>query len=269
MARTKYNYTRVTYVDPFPGRDDAEVLHVAYCHRCGGAGGFKAYGHIDGGKCFECHGTGGAHNVTVGMERADARRLVNSTNRRNLENAKRLLRFEANLAAAVEARPEWARSKDLENDFVSELRGKMYKYELTARQIEAGADAILRHEEATEGKRAEAARLAAMEPLEAGRREVSGVVRAVKSEDSAYGYGNKVDWKMLLELESGHRVWGTIPSALFDLLNADREDGDAWIPYDGLRGRTVSLTATVSASDRDPSFGFYSRPTKPVLAPAE
>ena len=269
MARTKYNYERATYVDPFPGREDAEVLHVAYCHRCGGAGGFRAWGHIDGGKCFECHGTGGAHNVTVGMERADARRLVNSTNRRRLEAAKRALRFEANLAAAVAVRPEWARSAESENDFVGELRGKMYKYELTERQIEAGADAILRDEEGTAGKRAEAARLAAMAPLEAGRREIAGTVRAIKGEDSAYGYGNRTDWKMLLELEDGHRVWGTVPSALFDALNAGREDGDPWIPYDDLRGRRVTLTATVKASDRDPSFGFYSRPTKPILAPAE
>ena len=51
--------------------------------------------------------------------------------------------------------------------------------------------------------------------------------------------------KILVQGE-GWRVWGTKPSEIST----------------AARGDVVAFTATVSASDDDDSFGFYSRPTK-------
>lgn len=269
MGKQKYVYDRATYVDPFPGREDAEITGEEHCGRCGGTGGFKCYGHIDGGKCFECHGTGGHRKVTVGMERKRAKAEVARVNRHRLATAKRQLQHAANMASAIAARPEWKRAAKCENEFIAALWLKAYKYELTERQIEAGADAIIKWGNRAQIKADAEAIKAAMTPLEPGRRVISGRVVSVKSEESAFGYNVTTVWKMLLELETGHRLWGSIPSALWDLLNADREDRDPWAPMDSLKGRAVSFTAAVSPSENDPSFGFYSRPTKPVLEPVE
>ena len=33
------------------------------CHRCGGAGWFRCYAHIEGGVCFRCRGCGSERKV--------------------------------------------------------------------------------------------------------------------------------------------------------------------------------------------------------------
>jgi len=90
----------------------------------------------------------------------------------------------------------------------------------------------------------EAARLAketSIEPLSAGRQEIEGVVVSRKAVNSEWG----VSYKMLVKLDSGQRVYGTEPSSL--------QVGP---------GSRVRFTATVTPATDEPSFGFYSRPTK-------
>jgi hypothetical protein len=45
------------YVDPHPGKAATDRVPVA-CDRCGGKGHIVAYRHIDGGRCFQCYGSG-------------------------------------------------------------------------------------------------------------------------------------------------------------------------------------------------------------------
>ena len=52
---------------------------------------------------------------------------------------------------------------------------------------------------------------------------------------------------MLLKEESGNKLWGSVPSALIDQVEA---------------GVKVSLTATVEKSRDDDHFGFFKRPSK-------
>jgi hypothetical protein len=56
--------------------------------------------------------------------------------------------------------------------------------------------------------------------------------------------------KMVVKVEQGWAVWGSVPEAIA----IEVEVGD-----------TVTFTATVTRSDRDPKFGFFKRPTKAAI----
>jgi hypothetical protein len=78
-------------------------------------------------------------------------------------------------------------------------------------------------------------------PVPTGRIVVEGEVLTVKFQDNDFGGSLK-----MLVAGAGWKVWGTVPAAI-----------------DGVeRGDRVRLTATVTASDDDENFGFYSRPSK-------
>lgn len=79
-------------------------------------------------------------------------------------------------------------------------------------------------------------------PVVEGRGVLSGEVVSVKWKENDFGGS----LKMLLKDDRGFKAWGTVASSI-----------------DGVkRGDCVSFTATVSKSDDDPSFGFFSRPSK-------
>jgi hypothetical protein len=78
--------------------------------------------------------------------------------------------------------------------------------------------------------------------LEEGTYEVVGTVISIKGQSSQWGFTEK----MLVELDSGQRVYGTLPSAIAEAQKGDR----------------VAFTATVTRSPSDPIFGFFSRPRK-------
>lgn len=46
-----------SYVDPCPGKIGTDKV-PSTCGRCGGSGYFTCYGHIYGGRCFQCAGAG-------------------------------------------------------------------------------------------------------------------------------------------------------------------------------------------------------------------
>jgi hypothetical protein len=78
-----------------------------------------------------------------------------------------------------------------------------------------------------------------------GKIEMELTVLKEEWRDSQYG----AQYKGLFKHATGYLVWGTIPSPLGDVN----------------RGDVVRFTATVKASDKDPKFGFYSRPSKAVM----
>lgn len=166
---------------------------------------------------------------------------------------------EQHLAAIIEGRPElgsafeWAkenterdgddfwRAAGYATNTILDIRGKLVRY---GNISEAQANLVLKlHQEGVKrleelARRQEVA--ASLQPLEAGRQQLSGTVLSVKHVETVYG----VTTKVLLELDSGHRVYGTLPSSIIDAQKGDR----------------ASLTATVEPKGND--FGFYSRPSK-------
>lgn len=67
-----------------------------------------------------------------------------------------------------------------------------------------------------------------------------GTILSLKEQDTPYGWTTK----MLVKATGGYKLWGTLPSDLAASV-----------------GDQVAFMARVQVSDRDPKFGFYSRPT--------
>lgn len=93
-----------------------------------------------------------------------------------------------------------------------------------------------------------------------GRVELSGTIVSLKDnpQPAPYGGGTVHHWKMVVDLGQGVRVWGTCPEKL-----APIEHGDG--AQRATVGAVVKLTATVTALDKDPLFGYFSRPSKAQL----
>lgn len=82
----------------------------------------------------------------------------------------------------------------------------------------------------------------------AGRVVITGTVLARKEQERpAYYYGdNGIDTKILVQADSGFKVWGNIFSNV-------------------QKGDKVTFTATVTVSKDDPKFGFYKRASKQIV----
>jgi hypothetical protein len=79
-------------------------------------------------------------------------------------------------------------------------------------------------------------------PVVEGRGVCTGEVVSVQWRENDFGGS----LKMLFKDDRGFKLWGTVPSSIS---NAERGD-------------RITFTATVSTSNDDPSFGFFSRPSK-------
>lgn len=77
------------------------------------------------------------------------------------------------------------------------------------------------------------------------RATFSGEILGLKEVESMYG----VTTKMVFRDERGFKLFGTVPSALYD-------------SDDPLKGANVTFDAAVEISKDDPAFGFFKRPTK-------
>lgn len=87
-----------------------------------------------------------------------------------------------------------------------------------------------------------------------GRVEVCGDVVSIKWKDSAYSTGGS--WKAVVRTEAGWSAWVTLPAAIADQF----ED-----VVEGVRGKRLRLTATLTRSPSDPTFAFAKRPAKAEL----
>lgn len=96
----------------------------------------------------------------------------------------------------------------------------------------------------------------AAEAIVNGKQTITGVVVSTKFVEGYYGGVTK----MLIKDDKGFKVWGSVPAALYDAMNDEGEYLDA------LKGRRVTFTATVEASNDDDKFGFFKRPTKAAIA---
>lgn len=120
-------------------------------------------------------------------------------------------------------------------------------------------DAVLRskvREAEFAAKKAEDAKAAS--PVIAGKIQIVGEVLTTKWQEN--GFGGAL--KMLVKDDRGFKVWGTVPRSLDNLPG---ESGEEWDTRSVRKGDRIAFTATVAASDDDPTFGFFSRPTKAGL----
>lgn len=81
-----------------------------------------------------------------------------------------------------------------------------------------------------------------------GRQQITGEIVSISTQDNDFG----VRIVMTVRDDRGFAVWGTLPRSL------DPGHGS----LDNLRGKRCTFTAAIEASDRDPLFGFFKRPTR-------
>jgi len=117
-------------------------------------------------------------------------------------------------------------------------------------------------------------RLAVIKPIPVpdtgnARVEIVGHIVTLRNQEGPYGTQTKM--LVVVEKDGGEfKLWGTCPSVLLDI-------GAGYIDRSGtrrlqppgdrfpLRGCKVRFTAKIKRSDRDESFGFFDRPTKPAV----
>jgi hypothetical protein len=204
------------------------------CGRCGGTGYINAFGHVEGGVCFGCRG-GKGRFVTIQKLAARARKAARDEKR--AVEAARIARIEIPRAARKFLAENEGLAAALATPGVEIIRSFARqiarKGHLSAKQVETAIR--IANEEAEKPAPVE---------IEAGRRELTGTVISVK-EREGYAYGT-IEWKMLVEIGPGARVFGSIPKAI----NFGHD----------LKGATVTFTATVEP--KEAGFGFFSRPAK-------
>jgi hypothetical protein len=98
---------------------------------------------------------------------------------------------------------------------------------------------------AREAKRAEEQAAAADCPT--GRVDFEGVIVSIRVDEGQFGTVTKI----LVKHDSGFKLWGTRPSGTYNAATGMSAD----------RGDRISFRATVTVSEKDSKFGFFSRPT--------
>lgn len=250
------------------------------CGRCGGDGLWKG---LRPGVCFNCEGSGLHPRQTPFKFAADPRERLKREDlakaQRELEEAgvaKALASLPAPVAAALQFvadkyqrlngfyDPATGEEFSDEESFRYSLYGKLAKYgSLSERQIAAVQRGIDRAAE----REAEQAALATAPALVVGKLDIEGEILTTKLQKSQFG----ATLKMLVKLDDGNKVWGSVPRELEQFTWYTR-----WYDEHGtyqetppvtkrLEGCRVAFTATVQRSNDDPHFGFFSRPRKSRL----
>jgi len=147
-----------------------------------------------------------------------------------------------------------------DHEIVSDIRRRLWTYgEVSDRQI----DLVHR---IRERETAEPPPPVPEVPVPEGTYVVEGTVKAMRWQESRWGGAVK----MLVEVETpngNYRVWGSLPKALSDLYEIDSGPRLANGGFDVKHipkgvGKKIQFKAGVERSDREESFGFFSRPTQ-------
>lgn len=105
------------------------------------------------------------------------------------------------------------------------------------------------------------------------RLTIEGVILSAKYEPSHYdsGFFAAACVKVVVEHETGWKVWGRLPADLWSGTvkygeptwnNGSMVDDGAHVEESKLKGRKVKFDCRIVPSDKDPKFGFFKRPTK-------
>lgn len=246
--------------------------YVTACGRCGGAGGSDAW-RATGWTCFDCGGCGTeSRTYTAYRFRKDPRKRRAEDDARAAELRELDRAFaetvcelgDVGVALVTAAAATWAADAantwgedyvavDRETRFRSELAWKLHRFgSLSEKQLAAVRRGLER--DAAEAEKQ--ARALAAGAFTGGKLDVEGTVVSTKWVESQYGSAKK----MLLELDDGRRLWGTVAASLETQELGD--DGEYLGSTLLSQGDRVAFTATVEASQDDATFGFFKRPTK-------
>jgi len=222
----------------------------AACTRCAGVGGSRAWLTWT---CYRCAGAKADPKVRRKVREfpaswSDERcaqwladKEAKDAAREEAKRAKREAEWAATWAANVTRCPALTDPRLERIEFVQDIAAKAQWQELTDRQVEAVQRMAVEADEA-ERRDAELDAAGVEVPDTTERVTVVGTVRSVKFVETQFGG----TLKMLVEHDSGWKVWGSVPRSI--------EFPEA--------GDRVEFIARVERSRDDVRFGFFSRPTK-------
>lgn len=227
------------------------------CTRCGGSGIFHTYG-----TCFRCGGQGidpterrwlfpadWSDELCAAFDekrlarndRARTTRHAREDEQRKDKRSKFLAGLDASTAARISEIDEL--SHEDQHYIANDILWKLRRYgSISQGQI----DLLLKVQAEFEEDAEEAADAPELPELIEGRRELTGIVVSTKLKDTAYGFQSK----MLVVLDDGNKVYGTIPASIEPTVWDTREE------------YRVTFTAAVTVSGDDEHFGWFQRPTK-------
>lgn len=221
----------------------------------------------------------GQHFI-VGETCADERMSLANRREHDLRLLKMAIQHRAEMAARDEARARFYREHPAEaeylfdenreyNQFMDDLARKLDRYgDLSEKQLACvtrEVEKIAKREQRI-AERAETMKDAPV--LTEGRYVIEGTVVGIKS---VPGWNpDETVQKIIVEMADGNRVYGSVPSKLYDEVSQAATDFARGLinrnPFaesdEGIRGQRVRFTAKVERSQDDEHFGFYSRPTK-------
>jgi len=191
-----------------------------------------------------CAGTWGAAEA-IGVRAARARKAAANAavSAERLRAANAFLSENVALATAFED----------DHEIIQDIYAKLLRWgSISPKQVDLvfkiAGEAAQREEQAKAANARQAA-LDATPELSEGRYRIEGRVISTKWTDG-YMPGEST-LKMLVEMKDRNRVWGTVPSAIFDEVY-EAEFGTIRVGFD----------ASVDRSQDDLHFGFYKRPSK-------
>lgn len=175
--------------------------------------------------------------------REDARAKAAAT--RSLDRKNTVLKNNPRLSEAYES----------DNTFVQDVMRRFdRKGEISGRQIAAVIKVLDRDVQRAEQRKQWAAEAADAPDAPTGRIEVTGEVLSVKQHASQFGS----TLKMTVKTDDGWKLWTTAPKSLTKHICFQ---GGRCEHEPTITGKRVTLTVTVTPSDRDPKFAFGKRPT--------
>lgn len=148
----------------------------------------------------------------------------------------------------------WAKDVAANNDYLANLRQIAHNDFVTPKSLGFAASMISAYSKAMEWEldRKLKAKAEALEsspvPVTDERITIEGTVVKV-SWKQGFGYYDDAVKKLIVRDDRGFKVWGTCPKAIIEADQGDR----------------VKFTAKIERGDRDETFGFFVRATKPEL----
>lgn len=223
--------------------------HGGNCHICGAHAIYTALFHHRPSNVYVRTGLDCAEKLDCG-DIEQFRREIKSA----LEQKAGKRKAQA-LLAANGLEQAWAiytcepRSKRREEVTVCDITGKLVQYgslsDAQMRYLRLLVDQIVHRPEIESQRKAEH-EAAAPVPVTDKRIAIRGKVISIRTPD--YNHGECGPIRMLVQHADGWKVWGSLPAALSEVQ----------------RGEEVEFNAAVKVSDKDPKFGFFSRPTKAI-----
>lgn len=272
---------------------DGQQTFYRGCTRCGGTGhySFNGYDSI----CYKCgnHFDSRLGDFVGTREEAEAdaakRAKARAARERARENKrlKLVAKQDAKVAAARAEFPEVVDyllsidPNETRNAFLADMVANIQFVSSHDKPFTANmAAAVKKMMDRDAAKKAESE----ANPVQTGRIQITGEIVGTKVYYGDYG----TVYKVTVKDDRGFKVYGSLAKALVETFEDEfmqahlNSEGhydfgtygpECWFrgvdgveDDHGVKGRRITFTATVEASDDDPGFGFFSRPTKAQLA---